>query len=53
MVQVPERLNEEAKDLLRKFDAVTGNTLAKSSSSTAEKPKKKGFMDKVKEVFED
>ena len=53
VVQVPERLNEEAKDLLRKFDAVTGNTLAKSSSSTAEKPKKKGFMDKVKEVFED
>ena len=50
VVQVPERLNEEAKDLLRKFDAVTGNTLAKSS--TTEKPKKKGFMDKMKEAVE-
>ena len=46
-------MNEEAKDLLRKFDAVTGNTLAKADGTNAEKPKKKGFMDKVKEAFED
>ncbi|MBQ4530916.1 MAG: molecular chaperone DnaJ [Lachnospiraceae bacterium] len=53
VVQVPEKLNEEAKDLLRKFDAVTGNSLAKADGTGAEKPKKKGFMDKVKEAFED
>lgn len=53
VVQVPEKMNEEAKDLLRKFDAVTGNTLAKADGTNAEKPKKKGFMDKVKEAFED
>ena len=53
VVQVPDKLNEEAKDLLRKYDAVTGNTLAKSDTINTEKPKKKGFMDKVKEAFED
>ena len=53
VVQVPEKLNEEEKDLLRKFDAVTGNSLAKADGTGAEKPKKKGFMDKVKEAFED
>ncbi len=36
-------LNAEAKEALRKFDEVTGNTLKKSAegTGTAEKPKKK------------
>ena len=55
VVQVPDKLSEEAKDLLRQFDAVTGNSLKKNDDikTTKEKPKKKGFMDKVKEAFED
>lgn len=53
VVQVPEKMSEEAKDLLRKFDAVSGNTLAKANTANAEKHKKKGFMDKLKETFED
>lgn len=56
VVQVPTSLNAEAKDVLRKFDEVTGNTLKKSAegTGTAEKPKKKkGFMDKIKESLDD
>lgn len=50
VVQVPEKLSEEAKDLLRKYDAVTGNTLVQQDFTKTEKPKKKGFMDKMKEA---
>jgi len=56
VVQVPASLNAEAKEALRKFDEVTGNTLKKSAegTGTAEKPKKKkGFMDKIKESLDD
>ncbi|MDO5422634.1 MAG: molecular chaperone DnaJ [Eubacteriales bacterium] len=55
VVQVPTKLNEEAKEALRKFDAASGNSLNQESSAEApkEKPKKKGFMDKLKETFED
>ena len=55
VVQVPASLNAEAKEALRKFDEVTGNTLKKSAegTGTAEKPKKKkGFMDKIKESLD-
>ena len=48
-VQVPTSLSSEAKDALRNFDAVSGNSLKNESV----KPKKKGFMDKLKETFED
>lgn len=47
VVQTPEKLSEEAKAALRKFDEACGN-----HSGGSEK-KKKGFMDKVKEAFED
>ena len=50
-VQVPTGLNEAAKEALRNFDAQTGNSL--KQGAPAEKKKKKGFMDKVKETFED
>ena len=58
VLQTPERLSAEAKEALRRFDELTGNTLhqnedAGEKTETGEKKKKKGFMDKVKEVFED
>lgn len=59
VVQVPDRLTEEQKDLLRRFDALGENSLNQSKASAAadtnknDKPKKKGFMDKLKESFED
>ena len=56
VVQTPENLSSEAKELLRKFDEVTGNSLNQGKDAEAEKTekkKKKGFMDKVKEAFED
>ena len=48
VVQVPTKLNEDAKEALRKFDEACGN---RPSGSTEKK--KKGFMDKLKETFED
>ena len=50
VVQVPTKLNEEAKEYLRKYDeAVNG----KINDSKQEKQKKKSFMEKIKETFED
>ena len=48
VVQVPTKLNEKAKEALREFDEACGNR----PFSKPEK-KKKGFMDKVKEAFEE
>lgn len=47
VVQTPTKLNEEAKEALRRFDEACGNR------PTNGEKKKKGFMDKVKEAFED
>nr|WP_317283838.1 molecular chaperone DnaJ [uncultured Sellimonas sp.] len=52
VIQTPEKLSAEAKEVLKKFDALTGNTLNQAEPEK-EKPKKKGFMDKLKETFED
>ena len=53
-VKVPTKMNEEAKQALREFDAATGNSLNQPISAEApEKPKKKGIFDKIKETFED
>ncbi|MDD3278233.1 MAG: molecular chaperone DnaJ [Lachnospiraceae bacterium] len=49
VIQTPVKLNEEAKEALRKFDEACGNRPA----TGAPEKKKKGFMDKVKEAFED
>ncbi len=49
VVQVPTKLNEEAKKALKAFDEATDRSLYTGT----EKPKKKGFMDKIKETFED
>ena len=58
VVQTPTKLNEKAKEALRAFDEACGNRPAAeekaANGETAEQPKKKkGFMDKVKEAFED
>lgn len=55
VVQVPTKLSEEAKEALKKFDAESDNSLGfkLNEEKAKEKPKKKGFMDKLKETFED
>ena len=54
VVQVPTSLNEEAKEALRKFDEVSGQSLKKQDGAAGTaRHKKKGFMDKIKESFED
>ena len=56
VIQTPEKLSAEGKEALRKFDALTGNTLNQdidSEKTDKKKGKKKGFMDKLKESFED
>ncbi len=56
VVQVPTALSPEAKEALRKFDEVSGQTLKSQNGAapTGEKQgKKKGFMDKIKETFEE
>ena len=52
VVQVPTGLSQAAKDALRKFDEESGNTLKKQTAGE-EKKKKKGFVDKMKEAFDD
>ena len=54
VVQVPTNLNEDAKEALRKFDEACGNRAgsAGDGSEKSEK-KKKSFMDKLKETFEE
>lgn len=54
VIQTPERLCAEAKEALRRFDELTGNTLNQNTEGgEKEKKKKKGFMEKVKEAFEE
>lgn len=61
VVQTPTGLSAEAKEALRQFDALTGDSLNRTgaqdgagSSDKQEKPKKKkGFMDKIKESLDD
>lgn len=52
-VAVPTKMTAEQKEALKAFDAVSGNTLNVSADTKGTKTKKKGFMDKVKEVFDD
>ena len=58
VIQTPTGLSSEAKEVLRQFDELTGGSLKRSENSagaqTHEKgKKKKGFMDKLKESFDD
>lgn len=61
VVQTPTGLSADAKEALRQFDALTGDSLNRTgaqdgagSSDKQEKPKKKkGFMNKIKESLDD
>lgn len=55
VIEVPTKLSEEAKQALREFDKESGNSLNQTESleKAQDKPKKKGFMDKLKDAFED
>lgn len=53
VIQTPEKLSAEAKEALRAFDALTGNSLNQEVDEEGKAKKKKGFMDKVKEAFDD
>lgn len=58
VVQVPTKLSNEAREALKAFDAATDRSLQQTAGGgpakpEGEKPKKKGFMDKLKETFED
>ena len=56
VIQTPEHLSAGAKEALRRFDELSGNTLGapeKEQGEGRKGKKKKGFMDKMKEAFED
>ena len=55
VIQTPEHLSSEAKEALRRFDELSGNTLnaASGDKETKTGKKRKGFMDKMKEAFDD
>ena len=56
VIQTREQLSKEEKEEIRSLDELSGGTLG-TSGEKAEEPKggkkKKGFMDKVKEAFEE
>ena len=53
VVQVPKNLSSDAKEALRQFDAASGSSLTQSKEGAERPKKKKGFMNKIKETFED
>lgn len=57
VVQVPTNLSGEAKEALRRFDELNGDSLnrafTKESNEKEKGKKKKGFKEKLKETFED
>ena len=56
VIQTPEKLSSEAKEALKKFDELSGNTLNQEIKTEEDKPahkKKRGFMEKMKEAFDE
>ena len=56
VIQTPEKLSPEAKEALKKFDELSGNTLNQEIKTEEDKPahkKKRGFMEKMKEAFDE
>lgn len=55
IIQTPDTLSEEAREALRKFDSLSGNSLQSESveGTDSKKTKKKGFINKIKESFEE
>ena len=56
VIQTPDKLSAEAKEALREFDRLSGNSLNQKAGEENGKPgkgKKRGFMEKVKEAFDE
>ena len=53
VIQTPDKLSPEAKEALRKFDLLAGNTLNQKVEEEKGKGKKRGFKSIVKDVFEE
>lgn len=57
VIQTPEKLSAEAKEALRRFDELSGNSLnadgTGSAGNAATGKKRKGFMNKMKEAFDE
>lgn len=54
VIQTPNHLSAEAKEALRRFDELTGGSLNQGKEADSDKKgKKKSFMNKLKETFED
>ena len=54
VVQVPTKLSEEAREALKRFDIACGGSAYKGTEEKGGKKKKgKGFMEKMKEVFDE
>lgn len=50
VIQTPEHLSPEAKEALKRFDELTGDSLNQAKNSTGDKRgRKRGFMDKFKD----
>lgn len=55
VVQVPDKLTDEQKELLRQFDEASGDSLHSTTQGAQKQSKKKGFdkfKDNIKEIFE-
>ncbi|EOS71540.1 chaperone DnaJ [Lachnospiraceae bacterium MD308] len=57
VIQTPEKLSAEAKEALRRFDELAGNSLNSAGTGNAASSgtgkKRKGFMGKMKEAFDE
>lgn len=57
VIQTPEKLSAEAKEALRRFDELAGNSLNSAgtgnTASSGTGKKRKGFMGKMKEAFDE
>lgn len=53
IVSTPTGLSKEAKEALKQFDALSGGSLTKEGGASTATSKKKGFMGKIKDTFED
>ena len=51
VVETPTKLSKEAKDLLRQFDALTGDSLNQAERETAEKDAPKKESNKKKKFW--
>ncbi|MCR4694185.1 MAG: molecular chaperone DnaJ [Pseudobutyrivibrio sp.] len=52
IVQVPTNLSNEAKEALRAYDALTGNTTVGGPKAVKAEKRKKGFADKIKDAMD-